>query len=395
VVRDSAGVAIMEYPDQAWDAAPEWTVSAAPLAVIGDDPEQTDLDLSTSSLGTLLSDGRLLAATMQPAQIYRFTADGKADGTLGRAGDGPGEYRFVMGMTRLGADTVAVYDIFKRVALLFQGGGEALGTVQFPITGTLVPPMFNGRLDDGTWVLQIINPMAEPPEGSPEIYRVDGPVLAWRDGMEGFDTLFSLPGQAVTWGEIEAGGQRLSMGRQVGYGANAFLGVHGRTIWATGGERFVIRGYDSAGTQIREIRMNRPARPVTEPERERFRTVLREQYQKVGGMLPPGMLESELAKIDQTKFAAAHPEISLMTVDLVGRLWVSPDLPVIDSVQNWRIFSPTGTLIGRIRLPQGSLLSATIDRVVVRQEDPETGLVRLEVWGLNPVNCEGCRTLEE
>jgi hypothetical protein len=394
-VRDSAGITIMEYPVESWDAAPEWTVSDAPLAVIGDDPDEVDIDLSTSSLGTMLDDGRVIAATMQPAQIYRFAADGSADGTIGRAGDGPGEYRFVIAMTRLGGDSIAVYDIVKRIALLFRGDGEVIGNVQFPASGVLVPPVLSGRLDDGTWVLQVLNPMAERPEGAAEIYRIDGPVLAWREGMEGFDTLFTLPGQSVTWGEIEAAGQRMEMGRQVGYGANAFLGVHGATIWATGGDRFTIRAYDAVGRPTRELRMTRPARPVSEAERERFRTVLREQYQNVAAMLPPGMLESEMAKIDQTVFAEEHPAISMMRVDQVGRLWVSPDLPIIDSVQNWRIFSPEGALIGQLQLPPGMLLSANLDRVVVRREDPETGLVRLEVWGLNPATCEECGVLPE
>jgi hypothetical protein len=398
-VRDSAGITIMEYPATAWDAAPEWSVSPAPLAVIGDDPDEVEIDLSNSYMGTVLADGRVLAATMQPAQIYRFTADGKQDGTVGRAGDGPGEYRFVMSLTRLGGDTIAAYDMFKRVVLLYSGDGETLGTVQFPVTGTLVPPMFNGRLADGTWVLQIVNPLAEPPEGSPTIYRLDGPILAWREGMEGFDTLFMLPGQSATWGEVEAGGERFPIGRQVAYGANPFLGVRGSTIWATAGERFVLQAHDSSGTLTREIRMERPPREVTEAERERYKTVLREQFEMAAGMLPPGMLESELAKVDQTVFATHHPEISLMTVDQVGRVWVSPDLPVIDSVQDWRVFSSAGELIGRIRMPQGMLLTASADRAVLRQEDPETGLVRLEVWGLNTgledAECEGCTPLQE
>src|SRR5690606_24881247 len=80
-VRDSAGVTITEYPAGAWDSAPRWAVTTQPLATIGGNDDS--VDLTNSQFGTLLADGRVIAASMQPAQVYVFNPDGTQQGTLG------------------------------------------------------------------------------------------------------------------------------------------------------------------------------------------------------------------------------------------------------------------------------------------------------------------------
>jgi hypothetical protein len=388
--RDSAGVTIVEHAAGVWDAAPEWGLSPRPLAVIGGDiTDDAELDLSNSQVGALLPDNRLLAASFQPAQLYVFNADGSTQGTLGREGEGPDEYQFLSTLLDLGGDSVAAYDLFKRYVILFDADGAGLGRIEFPLTGTPIPPQLIGRLDDGTWVFQIFNPLAEPPDDAPAIYRLPYPVLTWRDGAEGFDTTFTLLGAESERSSVEAGGRSVRLGRGIAYGANPFVGARGDLIWSTTSDVFTLTAHDAAGALRREVRLQRAPRAVTEADRERFKALVREQLERVRAMMPPGMVESELAKVDQTTFAENYPRIGQMLVDRLGRVWATPDIPVLDTLLTWGIFSPEGELLGKVRLPQGTLFAAADDRVVVRREDNETGLVSLEVWGLLTV-CEEC-----
>lgn len=381
-VRDSAGVTIVEHSAEGWERAPSWSLTAEPIAVIAGEDDDGSIDLSNSQLGSMLADGRVVAATMQPPQIYVFTADGDSSTMLGRGGEGPGEYRFLAALFPLGGDSVVAYDIMNRRGLLFSASGEVHEPIQFPLATLPIPPVMSGRLSDGTWVFQVVDPITKPPEGTTGIYRLDLPVLTWRPGAENYDTAFSMPGAMSIQGTISAGGQSMTMGRNVGYGSNPFIGGRGNLIWSTTADRFVIAGHDTAGTLVREVRVALPIRPVVEADRERLKAVVREQLERFASMLPPGMLESELAKIDQTPFADNHPAIGQMMVDYLGRIWATPNLPMVDSTATWGVFDAEGTLLGKVVVPAGTLYAASEDRIVIRREDDETGLVRLEVWGI-------------
>jgi hypothetical protein len=77
-----------------------------------------------------------------------------------------------------------------------------------------------------------------------------------------------------------------------------------------------------------------------------------------------------------------RPGIGQMLVDRMGRIWATPGLPQVDSAVTWGVFDSEGDLLGKVVLPGGSLFAASEDRIVVRREDDETGLIRLEVWGV-------------
>lgn len=379
-VRDSAGVSITEYPAAAWNSAPMWGVTAAPIATIGGDDEA--VDLTSSQVGTLLPDGRLVAASMQPAQVYVFNPDGTQQGTLGRSGEGPGEYRFLSRLLALGGDSVLGYDLFSRRGMLFDADGESLGFVEFPMTGVPIPPLLTGRLADGTWMFQVTNPMEEPPEGTSGIYRLPTPVLTWREGAEVYDTVFSSLGPMLIQGTVSMGTESMTMGRGVGFGANSFVDGSQDVIWSTTGEQFVIDGHDATGALQRSIRVNLPVRQISEGDKEAYREVLREALRRVASMAPPELIQSEIDKVDEMPFAPQHPAIGQMLVDRQGRVWATINTPLVDSVAVWGVFDPDGTLLGRLTLPAGNLYAASDDRIVVRIEDKETGLVRLEVLGI-------------
>ncbi len=358
------------------------------MASVGGDVNDTELDLSTSGLGMLLTDNRLVAATtINPAQIYLFTADGSSRTLIGRPGEGPGEYRVITGLTRLGGDTIAVYDVATRKALLFTPDGQEAGRIQLPFSGdAAAPPQLIGRTTSGTWIFQPLDQLNLPPDDAPERFRKSQALMTWHEGGETLDSFYTVEGPLSMRSTVDFGGQSIPVGRPLAYGANSTHTVSGDLVWSTPGDSYTLRAHDLTGTLVREVRVAMPSRPVTDADREHFKAVQREGLERARGMgiAPPQVIESELAKVEQTPFADNHPAIGQLTSDNVGRLWVTTGFPGLDSTLTYEIFSPEGEMVGRVVLPNGIVLGASNDRVVVRREDQESGLVRMEVWGLKP-----------
>lgn len=383
--RDSAGIAIVEYPGDAWEKADSWELSPQPLVVIGGDPNDAELDLSTSQLGALLSDNRLLVVTFKPAQLLLFSADGSTRAQIGREGEGPGEYRIIARLEVLGADTIAAYEGISRRELRYLPDGTNAGSIQFPVGGTMIPPVPIGHLADGAYLFQILNPLAEPPESAEKFYRIDTPILRWREGQETMDTLFQVSGPLSVKSTIDAGTQSIKISRPVAFASQSFTIPNGNLIWTTPGDKFVLDAHDATGALIKSVRMPRASRTVSGADREMYKAKLREGFERIRemGVAPPALIESEIKKIDNdTEFAEVMPAIGLLSVDQVGRMWVTDGTAGVDSVLTYAVFASDGALLGRVTLPSGLLMGANVDRVVIRREDEESGLVRFEVWGL-------------
>jgi hypothetical protein len=121
---------------------------------------------------------------------------------------------------------------------------------------------------------------------------------------------------------------------------------------------------------------------VTEDDRERYREQAAEGLERLKGLIPAELLDVEIAKLKETVFANTFPAIGQLRADQLGRLWMTSGTALGDTLTTWTVLNPDGKPIGRVTLPEGTLFAVAEDRVVVRREDPASGLVRLEVWGV-------------
>lgn len=388
--RDSAGVIILEYPAGAIAAAPAWTLSAAPLAVIGDDSPDATLDLSTASMGGILSDGRVVVATAQPAQLLVFNADGTPGGSLGRQGEGPGEYRFLQAVLVLPGDTVLAFEIVRRKAIRYAPDGTYVGETDFPLLDDRpIAPILRGRLADGTFVLSGESMLPQAPGGEQKVFRLDLPIFTLDPAAARYDTLTVTKSAQMYASSISMGGQTMPIARPVAFGPTPLVTPTATGVWLSSGESAELREIlvpDTAavGTLHRIVRFQMESREVTEADRTRYKTETKEMLASFGAMMPPGMLEAEQQKVDETLFANVFPAFGQLRTDLANRLWLGTAAPFGDSQRAWAVLSAEGQLLGRVDLPDGMLFSAGADRVVMRREDAATGLVRLEIWGVTP-----------
>lgn len=108
-VRDSAGLRIVENGTRGlWRESDAWTVS--PSLTIGDEPGEDD-DLVAVADIDIDSRGRVHVLDIVARQVRVFDASGAFAGTIGRSGEGPGEFsRFVTSLMVSPQDSVIVPD---------------------------------------------------------------------------------------------------------------------------------------------------------------------------------------------------------------------------------------------------------------------------------------------
>lgn len=389
-VRDSSGVAIKEYPKSSWDAAKQFTLSAKPLMSVGGEEGDTTIDLSagimgasSASVGRLLPDGRLVVVAGQPPQMMVIDTLGKKSGIIGRSGEGPGEYRLVTALLQLGSDTLLAFDMMRRKGILFGLDGSSRGERDFPTVGALpIAPTILGVLNDGTTIHRSDGLDPRPPAGGdPNSYQLPLPIVALIAGGARYDTLFMVQGIEMYSSTFSAGGQTTAIPRQIGFGKVPLIVVGPEAIWFTPSDKFELHRRSTGGALLDIIRLDLPTRAVTEADKTEFKRVLSEALTRLKSLAPPAIIDAEIKKLDETKFATHFPAVGQMQVDPTGAVWANLGGSPLDSTTTWAIFDPTGALQGRVTLPKGGLFAVGTDRLVVRREDPATGLVRLEVWG--------------
>jgi hypothetical protein len=390
-VTDSSGVSLWEYSQASWDAAPQIALSAAPLLTIGGEEGDTTLDLSAgimgaaaASVGRLLPDGRIAIVAGQPPQIMLIDTMGRKSMNIGRAGEGPGEYRMPTQLLMIGGDTLLAFDVMRRKGVLFGLDGSSRGERDFPVAGQLpIAPQIIGVLNDGTSIHRMDGFDPTPPAGGDkDSYQLPLPIVALIPGGARYDTLFVTKGVEMYSSTMTFQGETAAIPRQIGFGVTPLVTVGSDAIWMTPAKTFELQRRSSGGALMQIIRVALPPRAVTPADQEEFKRVFKDALERLKSMAPPALIDAEIKKLDETRFATSLPAVAQLVVAADGALWANVGGSPLDTTTTWGVFGTDGKLQGRVTLPKGTVFAVGSDRVIVRREDPETGLIRLEVWGL-------------
>jgi hypothetical protein len=129
VVRDSAGVRVVENRAPLWGDAPALTVEGEPALTIGVASGDPDYEFANVADAVRLADGRIVVADGPRLRFYDAT--GRHVRSIGRQGEGPGEFQRDAGPLCVWADgTIAAADYRHRYHLV-SPDAEFTGTVNF------------------------------------------------------------------------------------------------------------------------------------------------------------------------------------------------------------------------------------------------------------------------
>jgi hypothetical protein len=338
VVRDSAGVRIAESHRPRWGLGKGWVVEAVPSlqlgAVEGDTPESFARVVDALRL----SDGTTVVADGGSHQLRFFDGEGRFLRSVGREGEGPGEFAGIAQPASCGADSVIAWDPWLRRASVFDARGlygRGLVLEAPPESGSVYG---RWRCGAGGEIVLMGWPRTDGiPQG---LHRPSVPVAlaSARDGR-----------LTIALGEFP-GDDRL--GNPGGSGP-APLGR--RTLLAMGmglayvgtGDSYEVRGYGMDGTL--ELLLRRPAGvlAVTREDLARYREV------RLRDLSDPNERRSMERWLAELEFPQTFPAYSALRTDPEGRLWVQRYARPGEAGTEWAVFGTDGEWLGDVVMPPG------------------------------------------
>lgn len=152
MVRDSAGIKIIENPPLASDAV--CTIAPEPRVDIGVASGLPEYQLHRVFDAATLSDGRFTVVNGGSGEIRIYDRDGRHRSSFGREGGGPGEFRNLFQIWVMRGDTLLIGDYRPWRFSFFTPEGTFVRSVE-PRPPYINPPTTMGVLEDGSYILGV------------------------------------------------------------------------------------------------------------------------------------------------------------------------------------------------------------------------------------------------
>ncbi len=335
---DSAGVMLVEYPSLPPIQESRIAIADEPELVLGDGVAFAGpaYDFFRISGVSQLQDGTLVVANAGSRELRFYGADGHFLRSVGRDGDGPGEFRALYNHWIIAGDTIVVWDRAVRRLQHFGPDGAFVRSMSMataaPFAGFadwIEPQAF---LEGGRLAMFIGSPGAPLPVLGSErrlllvaLHRID-------EG--GWDSVRVVPGS-------ESGYQFGAYTRAAGAGA---------TLAVADVARFRVELFNPDGSLVSILSTSVPEIPVTAD-------VIEAQIELEVGSGWWRDPTAEFVEGLRSRYSARHrpflPAIRDIFVDADERIWVERyDVPARGS-SRWEVFERDGTWIGRVEMPAG------------------------------------------
>jgi hypothetical protein len=351
VVRDSAGIRIVDNADGVWAPGEEWTIDAEPTIRIGsvDGADQATLFSYVPSVKRL-SDGRIVILEGQAGEVRWFDAAGRHLFTRGGKGDGPGEFTAVTELLILPGDTVLVRNAPRTKFALFTSDGELireeyvdlnryrrLGQWMECLTGTLPDRSLLGC-------------QREP--GTPEPQEVPGHLRSYGRfavAPPSLDTAYHLG----VYGGIEQWGVDAGNGRTA-YFVHPF---HSITRLAIGGAPprvaialnpdYSIEIWTPTGRLETIVRRTNARRAATDEEHERAIELMR-RYDREDPSFERALVEMDIPD--------SIPAIGSLQFGPDGEIWAVRMSVMLEDPRIWDVFNREGAYLGEVAAPANFII---------------------------------------
>ncbi|HSM06888.1 MAG TPA: hypothetical protein VK858_19840 [Longimicrobiales bacterium] len=369
VVRDSAGITIVENDATRPRWTSPWTLSEEPELRIGSvegDPEQLLFQVTDSHV---LPDRRILLANSGSAEVRVYDPEGRLLQTLGRRGEGPGEFTAPWQAYPMPGDSILVIDLYREVAV-FDPEGEFARQFDLDLPEGLLGAEGAEPVDqfgDGSLLFRGHYPYQPGPGG---VTRNVVPML--RVPLDG--------APAVSLGDFEdQTGYSGQPHRDYAHGAWAKEAAADSTMWYGPGDRMELREVARDGRLIRIVRLNRAARPITEADRETFRR----DYAKQMAEFNPRQGEPfwrERAR--DVLFPDSFPVHYEIETDPLGNVWVQDYRSFFSEARmdrEWTVFDAEGAYLGEVTVPGGMEVHDVTEDFVVGKWTDDLGVEYVHV----------------
>lgn len=380
--RDSAGVRIIDNATPTWTPGGEWRLSAKPVLEIGSGAGPNH-EFTRIAGVTRLSDGRVVVAEESTLQLMFYDSTGRRLKSVGGKGEGPGEFRDFVTISRLAGDSIAVE--MRRGATIVAPTGAVVRKVEygpFP-PGALQTPVAYvlSRFDNGTAVVMDFPQGQHGPAGarrwvdSSSLFLVDHAGAVMRPLGKAPVVVFVAGTSRPVPLDLGPDAPHASTGRATYLGFN---------------DQYAVRVYNSDWKLDRIIRRAWTPQPLTARDLDAYVDGWLKLWSKKTG----AELEAERKEMRQSTYPESLPAYSAILASPGGELWVrDPDLsgapgcwcfaglPTVPS--KWSVFDAGGRWLGDIPMPPRFIpVEIGADYVLGRSRDadnvPHVMMYRIE-----------------
>jgi hypothetical protein len=325
-----------------WGGGPAWRLT--PDLVIGLTMGAESQTFAAITGLEVADDGRIYILDREANQLRIFAPDGSHLKSLGRAGDGPGEFRRANGLRWITPDTLIVVDQRGHRYTIVTGEGTYVRSVAR--SARFYGWAFAGGYEAG----RIYERSAAHKEGrlrpillGTSLHQDSGPVaVASRDSAESHkwsvDTIFlpDPPGPIFESFHIQTARRSVVMRVPFTPAPHYYLDGKG-SIWHGHGSVFRIARSTFAGDTLMEIVLSGEPAPVLPEEIEEWQssTPLVARFNELGG------------KLDLGRLPKVKPFIDDLYVDAEGFIWVS--LPAGPREIAFAVVDSSGHYLGRVQ----------------------------------------------
>ncbi len=337
VVRDSAGITIVENGAALWEPGESWRLSEAPVVRIGTvegDPEYLLLGVRSA---LRLDDGTIVISNSGTEEIRFFDSQGRYLRTAGGRGGGPGEFSNLIWIYPLGDDSIVAWDD-SPPGIVFFGREGGFGHLARPEP----PGVLRGVFGDGSLLFAEHVLWSGPREG-----RQRPPARAYRLDRDGavIDSLAVFAGREFHFevhGREGYGSVSLS---PPPFGRFTAFAIAGDGFYAGSQDEFELGYYDPHGRLTTLVRWPARERSVTPEHVERY---VRYQLDELSN-------QSYRSRVERSLSEATYPELlpayGAIAVDGEGNLWVEQYHLDWEGTRNWLVFDPEHRMLGTVEMP--------------------------------------------
>jgi len=393
LVRDSAGVQILESTRPLWNASNGWHLADEPSVEIGGMDVAPDYAVYQVRGALRLEGGRIIVADGGSSQLKLYGPDGQWLKSIGRSGEGPGEFRRIWDLERFGPDSLILWDSGNLRVSVHTIEGEFTRT--FKMSGnqgdsrTYMPGPRLLVLDDRSILgIEWLN-MAMAPEGT---FRPV--VMYFRFSPEGtkLGGLVSVP---FTEFQIRHFGGALNNmpGRPTAmqpllFGKHSDLTVSGGTVWVGTENTYSLDAYASEDGRLTRIIRNLAYEPriVTDDqvraERDRRSADVDSMVTRMPQMASSGWLDAQRENLNALRTPEHLPAYQDIRADRAGNIWVQEyAMPGTEALQ-WTVFDSEGQMLGTVDLPSGFTVFEIGNDYVLGDYIDDLGVEYVRVYAL-------------
>jgi hypothetical protein len=361
MVRDSAGVTIVESLDPAWRAGLGWRVAETPsvsIGVTGGDPRY---ELFQPRSALKLSDGRIVIGNNGTREIRYYDAAGTHLLDVGGRGGGPGEFGRLDWVGKLPGDSVFVYDQTLRRITVFDPAGDHIRDISLQQRDTRFFPVVRGRLSEDTYLgaLTLRRNNDDLPTG---LVRDSVMLLSFDGWGQLLDTIGVFPNRTRDVQTRAIGERRIRGPADVAFSPRFVWTVTADRIYAGNSQEYEIRTYSEDGELRRLIRREHEPVPITRGDQERLVQEWRDiWYDRLDNPEIQWVLHSLEESHLPPSFPAFDPQVldetgrrvgASLLVDSEANLWVAEYRPPSEDTPRWSVFDRNGRWLGEIAFPE-------------------------------------------